>query len=602
MTLFPNPVASWLSSGEDFLTQGNYAQALAAFEQALGLAQQSCNPQAEVLALQRLGDAHLGQGQPTLSVASIQQAIAIALEQHNFNALYECHRQLAQAYKSMHSFELALHHLEAADGLRDSCDRPAAPTAANVGPDPLDWAVCSALAEQNKDSVLVLFRSMVEQANFGVAIFQDERLVYGNPCLMQWAGCDPQDLGRLTMADLIALAPEPRSAVLDDVGPQEGQLLGQQGQVLAVEIYATTLVYRDSRSVPEPTRNEYPFGNRPALVTYLRDISAARCMEDRLRASEARYRSLIHHVPIGLCRFSPEGRPLDANPALLAIFGFSDVATFLDASPLQPSSPVINQGQPLLWSDYLNLPNPLKDCEIKLSHPDGRYLWVRVVARAVREATPSEVADSNGAIQFYEGAVEDITEIKAAQLALEELAVRDSLTHVYNRRHFIDLASREIVRSARFNRPVTLLMLDIDHFKAINDTYGHLVGDAVLRDIALRLKANLRQSDILARYGGEEFILLMPETDQAQAWIGAERLRRVIAATPFDSDGGPLSVTASVGLSCWPASADSSSITSLPHINDLISKADQALYRAKHSGRNQTQAEAWLYSVNSQIA
>jgi diguanylate cyclase (GGDEF)-like protein/PAS domain S-box-containing protein len=609
MTLFPNPVANWLSSGEAFLTQGNYAQALTAFEHALGLAQQSCNAQAEVLALQRLGCVHLGQGQPTLSVALIQQAIAIALEQHNFNALYECHRQLAQAYKSMHSFELALHHLEAADGLRDSCDRPADPTSAEIGPEPLDRVPCSTWAEQGKDAVLLLFRSMVEQANVGVAIFQDSRLVYGNPCLMRWAGCDPQALGRLTMADLIAPTPGQSSAVLEDAEPQEGQLLGQQGQVLAVEIYATTLVYRDSRSVPEPTRNECSFENRPALVTYLRDISAARSMEDRLKASEARYRSLIHHVPIGLCRFSVEGRPLDANPALLTIFGFSDVTAFLDASPIQPSSPVVDQGQPLLWRDYLSQPNPLKDCEIKLSRPDGRYLWVRVVARAVRAAfetrlgtsIPAEIADPNGAIQFYEGAVEDITEIKAAQQALEELAIRDSLTHVYNRRHFIDLASREMVRSARFNRPVTLLMLDIDHFKAINDTYGHLVGDAVLRDIALRLKANLRQSDILARYGGEEFILLMPETDQAQAWIGAERLRRVVAATPFDSGSGPLSVTASVGLSCWPASADPGSLSSLPHINDLISKADQALYRAKHSGRNQTQAEAWLYSVNSQI-
>jgi diguanylate cyclase (GGDEF)-like protein len=179
--------------------------------------------------------------------------------------------------------------------------------------------------------------------------------------------------------------------------------------------------------------------------------------------------------------------------------------------------------------------------------------------------------------------------------------MRDSLTHIYNRRHFIELASQELARSARFNRPVTLLIIDIDHFKSINDTYGHLAGDAVLRDIALRIKANLRQSDILARYGGEEFILMMPETDQTQAWSGAERLRQVIAATPFNSDSDPLSVTASVGLSCWPATPDAKATTSLPHINDLICKADLALYRAKHSGRNQIHAEAWFYSVG-QIA
>ncbi|MFQ4135818.1 diguanylate cyclase [Nodosilinea sp. PGN35] len=591
MTPFPNSVAGWLSSGEDCLAQGDYAQALTAFEYALSLAQHSCNPQAEVLALQRLGHTHLGQGQPTLSVASIQQAIAIALEQHNLNALYECHRQLAQAYKAMHSFELALHHLEAANALRDSLNlpQPQASTAAETDPGCLEPIALTPLSEQGNDAVLLLFRSIVEQANVGVAVFQDDRLVYGNPRLMQWVGCSHQDLGQLTLAELVTCPPG-QSPLGATSGPLEGQLLGKQGQQLAVEIYATALAYGDVRG----DRIEH----RPALVTYLRDITEARRMEDRLKTSAAHYRSLIHNVPIGLCRFSTAGYPLDANPALLTIFGFSDTAAFLAASPIQPSSPVIDQGQPLSWSDYLKQPNPLKDCELELLRPDGRYLWVRVIARAVG----AETTDSTDTIQFYEGAVEDITEIRAAQAALEELAIRDSLTHVYNRRHFMEIASHEITRSGRFNRPVTLLMLDIDHFKAINDTYGHLVGDAVLRDIALRLKANLRQSDILARYGGEEFILLMPETDQAQAWIGAERLRRVVAATPFDSSSGPLFVTASVGLSCWPAGPDPGTVTSLPHINDLISKADQALYRAKHSGRNQTQAEAWLYSVSSQIA
>ncbi|MGB3309098.1 MAG: GGDEF domain-containing protein [Nodosilinea sp.] len=183
-------------------------------------------------------------------------------------------------------------------------------------------------------------------------------------------------------------------------------------------------------------------------------------------------------------------------------------------------------------------------------------------------------------------------------MATAELATRDSLTQIYNRRHFIELANQELARSVRFNRPVTLLIIDIDHFKTINDTYGHLAGDTLLCDIALRIQANLRQSDILARYGGESFIFIMPETDQTQAWSGAERLRQVIAANPFDSGGStPRSVTASVGLSCWPANSDANAITSPPHINDLIRKANLALYRAKHSGRNQTQAEAWLYSV-----
>ena len=594
-----NQVASWLSQGENFLTQGDYAQAQDAFTQALSLAQQGSNPQAEVLAWQCLGQAHLSQGQPSLSVASLQQAIAIALDQHNLHALYEGHRQLAQAYKAMANFELALHHLEAADSLRETLgDRSPASSLPRLAGEPPDLA--TAIAIPDREALLLLFRSIVEQTNLGVAVFQEGRLVYGNPQLRQWVGYDRQDLGQVTLGDLVALAPDRDLSALGatTAGPEEGQLLNRMGQAMDVEIYA--------RGVDIGQGQRSGLGNGLALITYLRHVGTTRQVADQLKASEARYRSLIQHVPIGLCRFDTEGWPLDANPALLGIFGCHTVDDFLQASPIQPSSPVVDQGNPMQWCDYLRQPELIKDCELKLSRADGRDLWVRVVARAVREVIPSGIASSTGTIEHYEGAVEDITEIKAAQFALEELAMRDALTHVYNRRHFLDVAHREIARSARFNHPVTLLMVDIDHFKAVNDTYGHLAGDAVLRDVALRIKTNLRQSDILARYGGEEFIVLMPETDQSQAWIGAERLRKVVAAAPFNVGSGTLSVTASVGLSCWPANHDPSIMTTLPHIDDLIHKADQALYRAKHSGRNQTQAETWLQTVtnaaNSQIA
>jgi diguanylate cyclase (GGDEF)-like protein/PAS domain S-box-containing protein len=578
MTSSPNSVVSWLSLGETYLTEGNYTQALVAFDQALILAQQSCNPEAELLALRRLGSAHLGQGQPSQSVASIQQAIAIALEQYNLNALYECHRQLAETYKSIHSFELALKHFEAAEQVRDRLGQSAVPMTT--------LAATPAVAPP-KDTLLLLFRSIVEQANVGIIVIQEDRLVYGNPRLQQWIGYSSQELQQLHLTDLVALpSGSAQTLSLVNPAPQSGQLISKGGQGIDVEIYATSIDYR----------------NRPALVTFLRDVTHARQIEDQLKASEARYRSLIHHVPIGLCRFNVEGQPLDANPALLAIFGCTTTAEFLESSPIQPSSPVTDQGRPLTWRDYLQQQNPLKDCELKLLRPNGGDLWVRVVARAVHAALPSGIANSQGVIQYYEGAVEDITEIKAAQIALEELAMRDSLTHVYNRRHFLEMASHEIARSARFQRPVTLLMIDVDHFKRINDTHGHLVGDTVLLDIALKLKANLRQSDILARYGGEEFILLMPETDQVQAWLGAERLRKIIAAATFTSDSGPLSVTVSIGLSCWSANTDPNTMTVLPDINDLIGKADQALYRAKHSGRNQTQTQAWLHTTSSQIA
>ena len=175
----------------------------------------------------------------------------------------------------------------------------------------------------------------------------------------------------------------------------------------------------------------------------------------------------------------------------------------------------------------------------------------------------------------------------------------DSLTPIYDQHQFLELARQELMRSARCNRPVTLVIIDIDHFKTINDTYGHPGGDAVLRDIARCLRGNLRQSDLLARFSREAFCLMMPETDQSQALAGAERLRRLVAATPVSCGSEALSVTVSMGLSCWPAHSVPSAEATLtpPHINDLIGKAGRALYRAQHSGHNQTQVEAWICSV-----
>jgi two-component system, cell cycle response regulator len=162
------------------------------------------------------------------------------------------------------------------------------------------------------------------------------------------------------------------------------------------------------------------------------------------------------------------------------------------------------------------------------------------------------------------------------QDALRRQATHDGLTGLLNRNSILGKLAEEVSRAQRQSEPVSVLMADLDHFKSVNDTYGHLAGDAVLREAARRLKAASRSYDAVGRYGGEEFLILLPGCDGQDAWNQSERLREAIADSPFPIEGGGLNVTCSFGLSSTDTSAASR----------LVRSADEALYRAKAEGRN----------------
>lgn len=156
---------------------------------------------------------------------------------------------------------------------------------------------------------------------------------------------------------------------------------------------------------------------------------------------------------------------------------------------------------------------------------------------------------------------------------------RDPLTGLANRRQFLALAADERRRAARAGEPIALLLLDVDHFKQVNDLYGHSAGDAALRALARLLRRHLRPFDLVGRYGGEEFVTLLSGAGQRGALTAAERLRATIASTPFDTQG-IIRLTASIGVVAVEAGQDVPFAT-------LLASADRALYRAKHGGRNQ---------------
>jgi diguanylate cyclase (GGDEF)-like protein len=158
------------------------------------------------------------------------------------------------------------------------------------------------------------------------------------------------------------------------------------------------------------------------------------------------------------------------------------------------------------------------------------------------------------------------------------LTTVDGLTQVFNKRYFLESLEREVARSNRYRREMSLVMFDIDHFKKINDTYGHLAGDQVLKVMASTIKSKIRREDLFARYGGEEFSIVLPEIDGYNAQQFAEKIRRIVEQTEFTFEGTRMEVTISMGVATLDAETSDAA--------SLIKKADERLYEAKKAGRN----------------
>lgn len=260
----------------------------------------------------------------------------------------------------------------------------------------------------------------------------------------------------------------------------------------------------------------------------------------------------------------------------------------------------LDSGRPVLVEDVMTSP----------LYADVRQRWVRdgtmVTTRSVI-ALPFALDQTQAGVFFLRRALnepkltlEDIefadTVVKAAVAAvqrakvlettmadnrrLEVLAHTDPLTAVLNRRALTERLASELERVKRYETQVSLLLIDIDHFKRVNDSYGHLVGDDVLMDVGALLQSAVRSVDVVARYGGEEFVIALPETGLMGATVFAERIRELIEEHRFSHAGGSeLHLTASVGVACYPSPG-------LETVEDLLATADQALYRAKAEGRN----------------
>ena len=215
---------------------------------------------------------------------------------------------------------------------------------------------------------------------------------------------------------------------------------------------------------------------------------------------------------------------------------------------------------------------------------DGTRFWGSAMIapqRALAADSPLAAvlaADAGTAEPGYCLIVRDMTGQRDAAEEARHAAVCDHLTGIGNRRAFFEAAETELRRWQRLPRPLSLLLIDVDHFKRVNDSHGHPVGDAVLRHIAGLMGTTFRQIDLVARIGGEEFAVLLPAADLASAQRAAERLRAALEAQPAPTDAGPVGCTVSIGISTMDDTTGS--------VDALLKRADDALYAAKHSGRN----------------
>jgi diguanylate cyclase (GGDEF)-like protein/PAS domain S-box-containing protein len=214
----------------------------------------------------------------------------------------------------------------------------------------------------------------------------------------------------------------------------------------------------------------------------------------------------------------------------------------------------------------------IRDVEVKMKTVGGREFTAEIAAIAVEYGAEPAVLV----------ALNDISQRKQLESELFHQASTDSLTGISNRRYFINQAEQEMRRSRRFARDLSVMMIDIDHFKPINDQHGHAVGDAVLQGMVKRSLESLRQSDELGRLGGEEFAVIMPETNLIAATEAAERLRFHIAERPLVAERLAIPCTVSIGVAQLQGNDGT--------IDDLLHRADLALYRAKSNGRNRVES------------
>lgn len=292
--------------------------------------------------------------------------------------------------------------------------------------------------------------------------------------------------------------------------------------------------------------------------------------EEHLRASEERYRGVVEDQTEIICRFYlPDTRLAFVNNACTRFFDVPREEML--GRPLLQFLPQTDHARTLERIRALGPENQVAVYEQVFARPDGSACWLHWTDRAL--------FDERGEIVEIQSVGRDITALKRVEEELRHLSMTDGLTGAYNRRYFVGRLAAELDRAIRYEHPLSIAILDIDHFKSINDAHGHQVGDRVICALVLAAQERIRKVDVFARWGGEEFILMCPETNLEGALKATRDLCSHLAGVELLTENGRISFTVSAGLAEHCTQAPLS-------LDDLIRDADTALYEAKNSGRN----------------
>lgn len=328
-----------------------------------------------------------------------------------------------------------------------------------------------------------------------------------------------------------------------------------------------------------------------ALARRLREeMQARQVTTDALRASEQKFRMLMEAAPFPVVISYVEGNRLAYVNRLCCERFRTDASVAIGEAA---HDYWVNPAAREKFVRAIHTDGFVRDQEIELKTSDGERFWAYISAQLIHfEGKPAIFSSFNditlrkryeSQLQSANRALSDqLAEIRNLQAKLSEQVVRDSLSGLHNRRYFDETCPRELARAQREGYPLALMLIDIDHFKQVNDTFGHPAGDEVLVSLATLLEQHARASDVVCRYGGEEFVLLMPDMALETALARADALRRSFEREAVRYGQFDICTTLSIGVSCFPDHGARADL--------LIEAADKALYAAKHAGRNRVLA------------